>query len=304
MTRTRYADSDRAAAAPPHRRARTGADGKAPDSEARDPEAGEPHARNPEAAGREATDREPGVSASAGPAGGESGGTGLDHRQEPRTAPSTADLLETFPRLFDEQRIPLRRLLEALGDRGMASALLVLSAPQLLPLPLGVSNALALPILLVTLQMAAGSRQPWLPEWVLDRPVTRDKVLGACRRTAPLMRRIERVIRTRWRHIWQPPADRLVGLCCVVISLVSLAPLPLTGWLPGAALLIVALGLLERDGMIVATGLALGAAAIGVFVAVVAGLVEAGEKIQQMAQLASEAVPAAPALALASGLAF
>lgn len=209
----------------------------------------------------------------------------MDRRQEPRNAPSTADLLDTFPRLFDESPIPLRRLLEALGDRGMASALLVLTAPQLLPLPLGVSNALALPILLVTLQMAAGSHQPWLPEWVLERPVTRDKVLGACQRIVPLLRRIEHVIRPRWRHMWQPPADRMVGLCCVVISLVSLAPLPLTGWLPGAALLIVALGLLERDGAIVATGLTLGAGAVIVFVVVVAGLVEAGETIQDLARL-------------------
>jgi hypothetical protein len=230
----------------------------------------------------------------------------LEQRPKPRAAPSTADLLETFPRLFQESPIPLRRLLDALGDRGMASALLVLTAPQLLPLPLGVSNALAVPIVLVALQMAAGNTQPWLPEWVLERPVTRDKVIGACRRMVPLMRRIERVIRPRWRLIWQPPADRLVGLGCVVISLVSLAPLPLTGWLPGAALLIVALGLLERDGMIVATGLVVGAGAVAVFVAVVAGLVEAGETIKDMAAISLAGgpgpVPAGPAAALASTL--
>jgi hypothetical protein len=201
-------------------------------------------------------------------------------------APSTAELLASFPRIFVDERVRLRQLLSTLGDRGMASALMVLSAPQLLPMPLGVSNALAIPIVLVALQMAAGRHTPWLPEWVLDRPVSRDKLLGACRRMLPLMRRIERVIRPRWRHIWQPPGDRLVGLCCVVISLVSLAPLPLTGWLPGAALLVVALGMLERDGMIVTVGLGLGAGAVAVFVAVIAGLVEAGETIKEMAAVA------------------
>jgi hypothetical protein len=275
MTRTRYADSDRAAGEPSRRQGRSGGDAGA-------------------TAGAS-------ISTATGTVG-ESGGSSLDHRHEHRTAPSTADLLETFPRLFDEQRIPLRRLLDALGDRGMASALLVLTAPQLLPLPLGVSNALALPILLVALQMAAGSSQPWLPDWVLERRVTQDKVLGACRHMVPMMRRIERVIRPRWRHIWQPPADRMVGLCCVVISLVSLAPLPLTGWLPGAALLIVALGLLERDGLIVAAGLTLGAGAVAVFVAVVAGLVEAGETIKEMALAAPETAPASPAMAWASAL--
>ena len=94
----------------------------------------------------------------------------------------------------------------------------------------------------------------------------------------------------------------MVGLCCVVIALVSLAPLPLTGWLPGAALLIVALGMLERDGLIVAAGLTVGAGAVTVFVAVVAGLVEAGETIKEMALAAPDTAPAGPALAWASAL--
>jgi hypothetical protein len=209
----------------------------------------------------------------------------LDHRQLPTLAPSTAELLASFPRIFHDERIRLRQLLNTLGDRGMASALLLLSAPQLLPMPLGVSNALAIPILLVALQMAAGRTVLWLPDWLLDRPVDRSKLLAACKRVVPVLRRVESVIRPRWRHIWQPPGDRLVGMWCVVVALVSLAPLPLTGWLPATAMIVVALGMLERDGLIVIAGLSLGAFAVAVFIAVVAGLVEAGETITEATAL-------------------
>jgi hypothetical protein len=89
-------------------------------------------------------------------------------------------------------------------------------------------------------------------------------------------------VRPRLRQLSRPPADRLVGISCVVIASVSIAPLPLTGWLPAAALVVVSVGLLERDGVIVLCGLGLGTIAIGVFVGVVAGLVEAGEQLQEM----------------------
>ena len=212
-------------------------------------------------------------------------GRALDHRQLPTLAPTTADLLAAFPRIFLQDPVRLRQLLRTLGDRGLASALLLLTLPQLLPMPLGLSNILALPIILVAAQMAIGRHVLWLPAWLLDRPIGRRWLLGACARAVPVLRRLEVVIRPRLRGIWAPPGDRVVGLSCTLIAAVSIAPLPLTGWLPALALVIVALGMLERDGLVVLAGLTVGAFAIAVFVAVVAGLVEAGERLKEMAAL-------------------
>lgn len=209
----------------------------------------------------------------------------MDHRPLPTLAPTTADLLASFPRIFVDDPVYLRQLLRTLGDRGLASVLLLLTLPQLLPMPLGVSNILALPIVLVAAQMAIGRHELWLPAWVLDRPIGRRWLLGACGRVVPLLRRVEYVIRPRLRGIWAPPGDRIVGLSCTLIAAVSITPLPLTGWLPAAALVIIALGMLERDGLVVLAGLTVGAIAVAVFVGVVAGLVEAGERLKEMAAL-------------------
>lgn len=216
----------------------------------------------------------------------------MDHRSLPTIAPTTADLLASFPRIFTGDKIRLRELMSTLGDRGLASALLLLTLPQLVPLPLGFSNILALPIVLVAVQMAVGRHVLWLPAWVMDRPIGRSWLLHACNRAVPLLRRIEVLIRPRMRGLWAPPGDRIVGLSCVLIAAVSITPLPLTGWLPAAALVIIALGMLERDGLVVIVGLSVGVIALLVFAGVVAGLVEAGEKLQEMSGL--------PVLALAA----
>lgn len=205
----------------------------------------------------------------------------MDHRPLPTIAPTTAELLASFPRIFPNDPIYLRELMRTLGDRGLASALLLLTLPQLLPMPLGVSNILALPIMLVAAQMAIGRHQLWLPAMLMDRPIGRDWLMRACARVSPVLRRLEVLVRPRLRGIWASPGDRLVGLTCMLIAAVSIAPLPLTGWLPGAALVIVALGMLERDGMVVLAGLTVGAFAVVVFFGVVAGLLEAGERLQQ-----------------------
>lgn len=207
----------------------------------------------------------------------------MSQRSLPTLAPTTADLLAAFPRIFHAETVRLRELFRVLGDRGLASALLLLTVPQLLPWPLGISNLLAMPILAVSIQMALGRHVLWLPEWFLDRPLHRSRLLHGCQRVVPMLRRVEILIRPRVQAVVSPPGTQLVGIVCVAISLISIAPLPLTGWLPAISLLVIALGMLERDGVVVLVGLALGGAAAAVFVLVITGLAEVGEAMAKAA---------------------
>lgn len=171
----------------------------------------------------------------------------------------------------------LGQLLDALGDRGLASVLLLLAIPQVLPTPLLLSNLLALPILAVAVQMLLGYPSPWLPAWVLRRSLARDRLERGCARLVPLLRRVEGLIRPRYSFVWSHWNGRLLGAACLAIALVSVAPLPFTGWVPGWALLLIALGLLQHDGLVVLAGLALGTVAVAIFFAVIAaGLLAVG----------------------------
>lgn len=189
---------------------------------------------------------------------------------------TTADLLSDLPASFSGQTVQLRELLSALGDRGMASALLLTTLPQLLPIPLGFSNLLTLPIILVAAQMITGRQSPWLPRWVMDRPIQWRRLDAACARVVPPLRRVERLICPRLGIVRSAWGNRLIGIGCLAFALVCLAPLPLTGWLPAGALFVIGVGMLEGDGLVMLLGLALGVVAVAVFLAVVTGLVELG----------------------------
>lgn len=163
----------------------------------------------------------------------------------------------------------------------MASALLLLAIPQVLPIPLIVSNLLALPIVAVAVQMMLGWRRLWLPSWLLERPIRRERLHEVCARVVPVLHRVERLIRPRLSAVWLLGDGRLIGLACIMIALVSVAPLPFTGWVPGWALLLIALGLLQHDGLVVLVGLAVGAVAVTIFIAVLAGLISVGEQVTE-----------------------
>jgi len=56
------------------------------------------------------------------------------------------------------------------------------------------------------------------------------------------------------------PLDRVVGLALVLFSASILVPLPATNTIPGFAVVLVAMGLLQRDGILILIGGFLGTA--------------------------------------------
>ena len=191
---------------------------------------------------------------------------------------SVTGLLESLPDQLTGGTFRLQELLDILRGRSMAAALLLAATPQVLPLPLFLANVLALPLVLLSAQILMGREIPWLPKWMRDRPIRRSRLEQLCRRMAPILRVMERFIRPRMGGVFGK-GERLIGLAAVVISLVAVVPLPLAGWLPGWSLVLIALGLLERDGLLVLLGVAVGAAAVGVLAAMVLGLVSVGEAV-------------------------
>lgn len=193
--------------------------------------------------------------------------------------PSTADLLASFPQRFRGDTVRLAEVLDVLGRRSFAGLLLVLAAPQVVPWPLGVSNVLAIPLVAVAAQMALGRRQVWLPRWLLQRPIPRRRLLRASGAMVPLLRRLERLVRPRATAVTGPAGQRLAGLACLVLTLALVVPVPVVSWLTAIALIVLAIGLIESDGIAVLVGVALGALAVALLLVSIFGLVRLGTRL-------------------------
>ncbi len=177
-----------------------------------------------------------------------------------------SDRLDLLATEAEGDHVTLAWVLDHLKERAFGLFLLFLALPCCIPFLYGVPQIVALPMMFISLQILIGREAPWLPEKLGARSVSQDSLAGLSRRAGPWLRRIEALSRPRLTALTRAPADRIVGLALVLFSASILVPLPGTNTVPGFAVVIVSMGLLQRDGILVIIGGIIGTAWIGTLI--------------------------------------
>ena len=173
------------------------------------------------------------------------------------------------------ERISVGDLLVALGDRATAALLFIFAFPNVLPTLPGTSTVLGAPLIFLAAQLALG-RAPWLPAFVAKRSMSRADFSSLVTRVVPWLLRAESLLRPRLGALARPPIEHLIGLLALLLAVVLVLPIPLGNVLPALAISLLALGVLERDGVWVLAGLAVAVAAASVVSGVVFAMIKAG----------------------------
>jgi hypothetical protein len=158
---------------------------------------------------------------------------------------------------FADRPATLREVIGQLGGRAYELLMILCVLPFLLPVSVpGMSTPFGLAIAVVALQLAIG-RLPWLPRWLLDRRLPPGFFTRVVKVTEGVVRRLEKIVRPQLPAV--TGARSLGALHFFVIGVMGLAltlplPIPLTNTLPGWTILLLAVGLMERDGLMVLAG--------------------------------------------------
>jgi len=174
-----------------------------------------------------------------------------------------SDVIEDLGRA-EEPKLSLQELVSAFGERGFGALILVLSLLALLPWPPGGKAVFALPIILLSLELACQRASVWLPRWALRASVSRTAYRAGVSRIMPMIRRVEALTRPRLHYLTGEIADVVTGLVCVLLALVMALPIPFGDALPGIALVLFAMGMMQRDGVAILLGV-LATAACGLY---------------------------------------
>jgi len=173
--------------------------------------------------------------------------------------PRLSNVLTELAETWSQPRISVGQLIHALGDRGLIGLLLILAVANVIPNPPGTSAVLGLPMLYLSWQMMRGG-MPWLPQFLAARSFDIEHFRTVVARTTPRLNRVERLLRPRLPGLSSPAAFRILGAVCLMLSVVLALPIPFGNLLPAAAIAIIALGALERDGLWIAGGVLFGIA--------------------------------------------
>ena len=167
---------------------------------------------------------------------------------------------------IDGPTVTLRRLLALVGEHGMLFLCALLTIPFLIPVSIpGVSTVFGAAIILISLGITM-NRLPWLPDWLMDRELDAVKLSGILRRGANVVAKIGAYIRPRMGAITDGAvAGRVNGLALVSSGVLLMAPLgliPFSNTLPAFAILLLAVGMSQRDGAVILVGYAMIAATL------------------------------------------
>ncbi|MFN3765240.1 MAG: exopolysaccharide biosynthesis protein [Aliihoeflea sp.] len=174
-----------------------------------------------------------------------------------RTETIRAALERTMDGLADGH-VTLRELLHNIGDHGPLILCAVLTLPFLLPVSIpGVSTVFGLAIIFLAVGIVA-NRKPWLPDRIMDRPLSADKLKGVLTRSLSIVDRVENVVRERAVAITGSSfANRVNGiaiLACGILLMFPLGLVPFSNTLPAFAILFLSVGMAQRDGVVVLAG--------------------------------------------------
>ena len=158
-----------------------------------------------------------------------------------------------------EERITLTSILGLLSDRSFAVLVVLLGLPNCLPMPPPIPSISAILLMIVALQIAAMRAEPWFPRAVLKGSVASADLRRAVGRALPIVSVLERWSRPRWHLFGSRTGALLSALLLFTMALGMLTAAPLIGQVPyGLAVCLIGLGQVERDGMLVMSGLVVG----------------------------------------------
>jgi len=211
--------------------------------------------------------------------GGEGQGGSAERLPDGNAAPSAPPLSEpplsgTFSRVLRDlpsfaQGSPdgplLARVLDRLGARAHGAAILILALPEAVPLPIpSVGAILGVPLIVVSAHLMLYGESGRLPRRILRWRIPMRVAEVISHRIAPVLARAEGWSRPRLQTI--ASRERLSGLVCLALSVMLFLPIPLMNVPVAMALVALAWGLVQRDGLIVAAGLCLSVVVLGIVV--------------------------------------
>lgn len=165
----------------------------------------------------------------------------------------------------DSPRLSFGEIAAGLRNRAFGLSMLVFALPCCLPMPPGIPAFCGLSIVLIAGHMILGREQLWLPRTLAERTIARADLRRLVDRLLPYVRRIERYCRPRVRVATERFGKAVVGIVVLALGALLILPIPVLGNLPpGMAAAVIAIGVSERDGLVVLLGLLCAGAAVAV----------------------------------------
>ena len=157
------------------------------------------------------------------------------------------------------ESLTVRELMQACGEQGLLLFCCILTFPFLLPVSIpGVSTVFGLLIVLIGVGVTF-NRTPWLPRKLLDKQLLRTTLAPALDKGAEVFTKyVDKMSKPRLLALTHGSStNRFNGFMLFFAGVLLMMPfglIPFSNTFPAVAILFLAIGLLQRDGLCILLG--------------------------------------------------
>lgn len=180
-------------------------------------------------------------------------------------------VLDDLDEAGDDENVSLGQIVDQMGDRSFAPMLLVPAIIMVSPISSipGTPTISALIIGLTVAQMLYGRDSLWLPDFLLKRKVSSDRMHKAVNFLRKPVGYVEPVMKERLTFLADRPGNYLALFTCLCITLTMplMEFVPMLASVAALAISLFAAGILVRDGLVLMMGYVV--VGIGIYVATI-----------------------------------
>ena len=164
----------------------------------------------------------------------------------------TSQMLKHFVDSIGDSNVSFAYVVQSFEQRSYAGIFFILAILCFLP---GISILAGAVMILPSLQMLLGKKSPTLPKQLARMTISSDRLNHGFDWLMPRLIWLESWVKPRWEIFSSTIAKHIIGFVALLLAIIVAVPFPLSNFLPAAAMLFISIGILERDGLLIALGL-------------------------------------------------
>ena len=173
---------------------------------------------------------------------------------EKAAKPSLSAVFQELLQDCEQEELTYRQLVDHFARQGQPFFILVLSFPFLLSAP-GLSIPFGILVMIAGMRMAMGL-ELWIPKRWEEKKLPRSSMLKICRTALSVLSAVEKILHPRAGFLTEHRTlQQMHGLIIAICGFLLALPLPPgTNFPPALPIILLALGMLEYDGLFVVAG--------------------------------------------------
>ena len=150
----------------------------------------------------------------------------------------------------------ISELMEDFHENGILLAMIFFSLPVAIPLPYppGFTTVMGIPLMILSIQMLLGNKKVSLPQKINDYELKNSTLRAISDKVVPRLISVEKYVKPRFSFAKSVYCEQFIGFISLLAAFSIALPIPLTNSIPALGIAVMALGLLNRDGLVIIVG--------------------------------------------------